>query len=333
MQTKRLAFLILIGLSGPALAANEKPFEPDMVAIKAGQFTMGSNSWKTTSPEHTVSIKAFKMAKYEVTVKEFAQFINATDYKAPRQCIQMAGNPWFASLAGSWNANTLSRSRFEPVTCIGPKDAEAYLKWMSKETGKKYRLPTEAEWEYAHRAGSTHKYPFGNNEELACRYGNIADRSTEAAIKRDYDGLDSKSHVGVAPCDDKSDYASIVGMYEPNAFGLYDTLGNIAEFVQDCKKPNYVGAPADGTAVIDAKCEARVNRGGNWHWEGWAAYRRGDMPLDVIGALEGFRVALDMDGAPESAVKTPPSAFAIELAAEQQKEREKRSKRAALPAS
>lgn len=333
MQAKRLTFLILMGLAGHALAANEKPFEPDMVAIKAGQFTMGSSNWKSTSPERTVSIKAFKMGKYEVTVKEFAQFIRATNYKAPNQCIQMAGNPWFASMAGNWNANTLSRSRFEPVTCIGPKDAEAYLAWMAKETGKKYRLPTEAEWEYAHRAGSTRKYPFGNNEELACRYGNIADRSAEAAIKRDYDGLDSKSHVGVAPCDDKSDYASIVGMYEPNAFGLHDTLGNISEFVQDCKKPDYAGAPADGSAVVEAKCEERANRGGNWHWEGWAAYRRGGMPEDFIGALEGFRVALDVDGAAEDEAKSAPSAFAIELTAEQQKEREKRSKRAEIPAS
>jgi formylglycine-generating enzyme required for sulfatase activity len=337
MPTTRFAFrfslFTLMGLAGHALAANEKPFEPEMVAIKAGQFTMGSNHWKSTSPEHTVSVKAFKLGKYEVTVKEFAQFVNATSYKAPRQCIQMAGNPWFASMAGSWNANTLSRSRFEPVTCIGPKDAEAYLKWMAAETGKPYRLPTEAEWEYAHRAGSTRKYPFGNNEELACRYGNIADRSAEAAFKRDYDGLESKSHVGVSPCDDKSDYASIVGMYEPNAFGLYDTLGNVSEFVQDCMKPNYAEAPADGSAAVEAKCGTRVNRGGNWHWEGWAAYRRGGMPEDVIGALEGFRVALDMDGSADETAPGAPCAFAVELAAEQRKEREKRGQRAEIPAS
>lgn len=333
MHTKRLTFLILIGLAGHAFGATEKPFEPELVAIKAGQFSMGSNKWKSTSPERTVAVKAFRMGKYEVTVKEFAQFINATGYKAPRQCMQMAGNPWFASMAGSWNANTLSHSRFEPVTCIGVKDAQAYIAWMNKETGKKYRLPTEAEWEYAHRAGSPHKYPFGNNESLACRYGNIGDRSAEAAIKRDYDGLESKNHVGVAPCDDKSDYASIVGMYEPNAFGLHDTLGNVSEFVQDCMKMGYAGAPADGSAVQADKCDERVNRGGNWHWEGWAAYRRGAMPLDLIGALEGFRVALDIDGAPAEAAKSAPSAFAIELAAEQHKEREKRSKRAELPAS
>ena len=333
MPFKRLGFLVLMCCASQAWAANEKPFEPEMVAIKAGQFTMGSNKWKSTSPEHTVSVKAFHMGKYEVTVREFSQFINATGYKAPRQCIQMAGNPWFASMAGSWNANTLSHSRFEPVTCIGPKDAEAYIKWMAKETGKKYRLPTEAEWEYAHRAGSPHKYPFGNNEELACRYGNIADRSAEAAFKRDYNGLESNTHVGVAPCDDKSDYASIVGMYQPNAFGLHDTLGNVSEFVQDCMKPNYTGAPSDGKAVIDAKCESRANRGGNWHWEGWAAYRRGGAPEDFVGALEGFRVALDMDGPAEAVVKSAPSAFAVELAAEQQKEREKRRKRAEIPAS
>ncbi|QNA89944.1 formylglycine-generating enzyme family protein [Massilia sp. Dwa41.01b] len=326
------AFLVLTGPGAHALAADDKPFEPETMAIPAGSFTMGSNYWKSTSPERAVQVKAFRMGKYEVTVREFGRFVNATGYRAPRQCIQMAGNPWFASMAGSWNANTLSRSRYEPVTCIGPKDAEAYLAWMSKETGKKYRLPTEAEWEYAHRAGSTRKYPFGNNEELACRYGNIADRSAEAAFKRDYDGLDSKSHVGVAPCDDKSEYASIVGMYEPNAFGLHDTLGNVSEFVQDCFKPGYTGAPADGSAAVEAKCVARVNRGGNWHWEGWAAYRRGDMPEDLVGALEGFRVALDVDDADDVVATAATSEFAAELADARQKERDRRSQRAAIKA-
>lgn len=332
MYTKRLTILVLLGLAGHAMAEGEKPFEPEMVTIKAGKFTMGSNNWKSSSPEHSVSVKAFKMGKYEVTVKQFGQFIAATNYKAPRQCTQMAGNPLFASMAGSWNANTLSHSRFEPVTCIGYKDVQAYITWLARETGKKYRLPTEAEWEYAHRAGSMQKYPFGNNESLACRYGNIADRSADAAFKRDYNGLDSKLYSGVAPCDDKADYASIVGMYEPNAFGLHDTLGNVSEFVQDCMKPDYTGAPADGSAVTDAACKSHVVRGGTWHWEGFGAYRRMGMEDSFVGALEGFRLALDIDGAPEQA-KQAPSSFALELAAEQQKERDKRSKRAEIPAS
>ena len=122
-------------------------------------------------------------------------------------------------------------------------------------------------------------------------------------------------------------------MYEPNAFGLYDTLGNIAEYVRDCMKTGYTGAPVDGSAVTDPTYETRITRGGSWHWEGLGAHSRVGLRADFVGTLEGFRVALDIDGAPEKGSTSTPSASAWELAAEQQKERDKRSKRAEIPAS
>lgn len=318
------AFLLLFAqtaLAAPALA----PIEPQMVTIQGGEFLMGSARAATTQPVHKVALKAFRIGKYEVTAAEFQRFVEATRYKGPRMCLQMASKRWFASVPNEFvdGATLQSLSKFEPATCIGWNGADAYVKWLAKETGKKYRLPSEAEWEYASRAGSTQRYFFGNDETQACRYANLADRSAEAAIRRDFDGLESRDHVGVMPCDDKAGYASIVGMYEPNAFGLHDTLGNIAEYVQDCEHDSYAGAPADGSAWVDTGCKARVLRGGSWHWRAYHASHRGALPADFVGALEGFRVAQDFDGAPPAG--TAPGEFALELAAAQTAERARRA--------
>lgn len=313
-------------------ATKAPPIEPPMVAIKGGEFMMGSLRDSMSQPVHAVVIKPFRMGKYEVTAEEFRRFVEATGYKTSRMCIQLASKNWFANVPNEFVAATTlqSVSKFEPATCIGWNGASAYVKWLAKETGKKYRLPTEAEWEYAHRAGSNGRYFFGNDETQACRYGNLADRSADAAVRRDF-GLESKEHVGVIPCDDKAEYASIVGMYEPNAFGLHDTLGNIAEFVEDCGRDDYQGAPKDGSAWIDSACKDRGLRGGSWHWRGFHATKRGSMGPDFIGGLEGFRIAEDIGSA--TPVDGKASAFEIELADAQKAERARRAARPELKRS
>ncbi|HEX8611635.1 MAG TPA: SUMF1/EgtB/PvdO family nonheme iron enzyme [Telluria sp.] len=325
-----LLFLANAAVAEPALA----PIEPQMVTIKAGDFLMGSVRSANTQPVRSVALKSFRIGKYEVTAAEFQRFAEATRYKAPRMCLQMASKRWFTSVPNEFvdGATLQSLSKFEPATCIGWNGAQAYVAWLAKETGKKYRLPSEAEWEYASRAGSSARYFFGNEETQACRYANLADRSAEAAIRRDFDGLESREHVGVMPCDDKAGYASIVGMYEPNAFGLHDTLGNIAEFVQDCEHDTYAGAPADGSAWVEAACKTRVVRGGAWHWRGYHASHRGAVPADFIGAMEGFRVAEDI-GSPASAAAaaSAPGPFGLELAEAQKQERARRAAIADIP--
>jgi formylglycine-generating enzyme required for sulfatase activity len=329
-MSKQIALMSTLLLLGAHVAAADKvlPIEPPMVTIKAGEFMMGSARRAESQPVHAVAIKSFRMGKYEVTAAEFQRFVEATRYKAPRMCTQMASKSWFVAVPGEYPvATTLqSISKFEPATCIGWTGADAYVKWLAKETGKKYRLPTEAEWEYAHRAGSTQRYFFGNDETQACRYANLADRSAQAAVRRDF-ALESKDHVGVIPCDDKAEYASIVGMYEPNDFGLYDTLGNIAEFLQDCEHDDYNGAPRDGSAWVSGACKERGLRGGAWHWRGFHATLRGSMEPDFIGSVEGFRIAEDL-GAAAPAADAKPSAFEVELAQAQRIERERRG---ALP--
>lgn len=328
---KRMLLLSVVWCwSSGALAANKAAYmEPPMATIPGGEFFMGSERRENSKPVRKVAVKPFRMGKYEVTAAEFQLFVNATEYRTPRNCTQMAGKRWFASVPNEYvPGKTLrSESDFEPVTCIGWNAADAYVKWLARETGKKYRLPTEAEWEYAHRAGSSHRYFFGNDELQVCRYGNLADRSAEAAIKRDFDGLDSKEHVGVMPCDDKAEYASIVGMYEPNAFGLYDTLGNVSEFVQDCYQANLQGAPNDGSARQAAECKERVVRGGSWHWRAEHYARRSMTDMASVGSVAGFRIAEDVDSSAAPLLGKPePSEFETRLAEAQRLERERRAR-------
>jgi len=329
--------------------ANEKPstlpIEPLMKTLPGGQFSMGTDGEvlagrahqlqpiKTSSPAHQVSIKPFRMGMYEVTVKEFSRFVAATNYAAPTSCIQMASKEWFDKIDGSWAGNKHSASEFEPVTCIGWEGAKAYTKWLAKETGKNYRLPTEAEWEYAAKANTTGTFYWGEEADRAkaCTYANVADRSAEAAIKRDYDGLESINHIGVLACDDQSDYASIVGMYQANTFGLYDMIGNINEFVEDCFTRGYENAPVDGSARLDGDCKKRTLRGGSWHWPVQASIQRGSTNSDFIGSLEGFRVVEEISAVEaEKALRKPKtmakaSDFELALKTAQNKERQLRA--------
>lgn len=297
---RRFSLLLMTGLSAELYAA-DPVIEPIMVNIPTGQLTWVVAAADSTAPqteagpgELKVTLPAFRMGKHEVTVKEFGHFIAATGYAAPTRCIQMNSKEWFAETPASWKQNKHSGSDFEPVTCIGWSAAQAYVEWLAKTTGKSYRLPSEAEWEYAARAGTTTDYYWGDDPARSCTYANIADQEAEAAIKRDYDGLESKDHVGVVPCDDQQGYASIVGMYQPNAFGLHDMIGNISEFTQDCFNESHKGAASDGSARLTGKCEDRVVRGGSWHWGPFPAAQRVGWRINFVGSLEGFRVAEDL---------------------------------------
>lgn len=313
----------LLVLGTRAVAADRiMPIEPPMVDIKGGEFMMGSMRRENSQPVHAVTLKPFRMGKYEVTAEEFRRFVQATGYQTPAKCFQFElEKEWLANQPNHQisAATPFSSSKFQPAVCVGWAGADAYVKWLAQATGKHYRLPTEAEWEYAHRAGSSHRYFYGNDESLACRYANLADRSAAAALKRDFGTV--AEHVGVTPCDDKAGYASIVGMYQANAFGLHDTLGNVAEYVQICARPDYRDAAADGRAPAAGDCSQRVLRGGAWHFRG-PHFSERLLVNDFVGFLEGFRVAQNIG---TDAAVTKPSAFEIALAEAQKIERARRS--------
>ena len=141
------------------------------------------------------------------------------------------------------------------MVCLNWADAQAYVQWLGAETGGRYRLPSEAEWEYAARGGTTTSRYWGNGSSLQCGYANGGD----ASAKRVYPAWT------VASCDDGVIHTASVGSYDANAFGLFDMLGNVAEWTADCWHRTYAGAPSAGSAwTRGGNCSRRVLRGGSW---------------------------------------------------------------------
>ena len=198
---------------------------PEMVVIPAGSFTMGSNDGaKDERPPHKVTIaKPFAVGKFEVTFAEWEACISGGGCTANRT---PSDEGW-------------GKER-RPVINVSWTDAQQYVAWLSKKTGKTYRLLTESEWEYAARAGTTTQYAWGDGI-----------------------GKGNANCVGCGSQWDKKQTAP-VGSFKPNAFGLYDMHGNAREWVEDSYHPTYEGAPADGSAWTTGGMSSRVLRGGSW---------------------------------------------------------------------
>ncbi|MGV0034841.1 MAG: formylglycine-generating enzyme family protein [Candidatus Azotimanducaceae bacterium WSBS_2022_MAG_OTU7] len=229
---------------------------PEMVVIPAGQFQMGSNR-HNEKPVHTVTIaKPFAMAKTEVTFAEYDAFAQATN----------------RALAGDDGWGRGSR----PVINVDWEGATAYAGWLSDKTGKVYRLPSESEWEYAARAGSTTKYSWGDSINCSqARYGHHSDYSGDCGNERK---------------------TAVVGSFSANPFGLQDMHGNVYEWTQDCWNASYSGAPASGSAWTSGDCSRRVLRSGSWGFEPdylRSAYRSGVI-ASFRGNFGGFRLAQDL---------------------------------------
>jgi formylglycine-generating enzyme required for sulfatase activity len=190
----------------------------ELVVIPAGSFDMGSPT-EYENPVHRVTIaKPFAIGRYEVTFNEWDK------------CVEDGGCKYRPD-DREWGRGD------RPVINISWLDAKAFVTWLSQKTGKTYRLPTEAEWEYAARGGTTSAYWWGR--EPGSRQANCRECNTG-----------------------ESQRTSPVGSYKPNAFGLYDTAGNAAEWIEDCWNDNYRSAPSNGTAWTSGQCRLRVLRGG-----------------------------------------------------------------------
>ena len=167
---------------------------------------------------------------------------------------------------------------------------------MSRKTGHSYRLLAEAEWEYIARAGTATQAFWGNNEKRACEYGNGVDltlvgKFPDAKWESPAPHNPNPGHVML--CYDGQVFTARVGSYKPNAFGLYDTSGNVFEWVADCWSANYDGAPTDGSPRTDGDCKDRVNRGGSWtsNPTGMRSAYRGKDATSLHVLDLGFRVA------------------------------------------
>jgi len=231
---------------------------PEMVVVPAGEFVMGSNDGDAEKPAHRVVIQQpFAVGKFEVTFEE-----------------------WDVCVAdGGCNSNPNPDDRGwgrgrRPVINVSWNDAREYVLWLAHRTGKPYRLLTEAEWEYAARAGSRAKYTWG--DEAGKNRANCRGCSSQ--------------------WDDK--HTAPVGVFQSNAFGLHDMHGNVWEWVEDCWHVDYTGAPKDGTAWLAACTDnLRVLRGGSWADGAHSARssNRGRNSAERRGVPTGFRVARTLD--------------------------------------
>jgi formylglycine-generating enzyme required for sulfatase activity len=269
---------------------------PVMVVLPPGSFTMGSPASEPgrdvgEGPQHDVRIaKLFAVGEFQVTVDEFKAFVTATGYDAGSTCYAWNGKSWELQSGRSWRDPGFAQTGSHPVACVNWNDAQAYAKWLSGKTGKSYRLPSEAEWEYAARGrtapGSYPRYFFGDSEADFCKYGNGADQTAQKQIPGAEDWK-------VLPCSDGYAYTSPVGSFRPNDFGLFDMHGNVWQWVVDCYHENYTGAPKDGSAWTGGVCETRILRGSSWDDDlrYLRAANRGSLSPDKRGSSLGFRLA------------------------------------------
>ena len=260
---------------------------PDMVVVPAGDFSMGSPPGEAgrndnEGPQHKVSIAPFALGKYEVTRKEFAAYaLTSTDLS--NGCLIWNGKAWDTDETKSWRDPGFPQADDHPVTCVSLEDAKKYGNWLSRKTGYEYRLASEAEWEYAARAGTKTARFWGDEPDSACGFANVADLTAKAS----YPGLTTHD------CKDEYVRTAPVGSFQANGFGLYDMLGNVMEWTGDCWNGKYVGAPEDGSAWETGSCSARAARGGSWLGRPRflrSAIRYEYVSLFRLGTL-GFRVA------------------------------------------
>ncbi len=211
---------------------------PEMVVVPAGEFVMGSpddesDHEQDESPQHQVTIpKAVAIGKFEVTRGQYGEFVNATGYDTGTSCSQWNGTRYVPTTDSNFLYPGIEQTTDHPATCLSWRDSKAFANWLSKRTGFNYRLLTEAEWEYAARAGSD--APFST--------GTILDATTV-----------NFNSSGTRP----------VGQHGANDFGLFDMQGNVWEWTEDCYAKSYDQAPSDGSAFVTAGCD-RTYRGGAW---------------------------------------------------------------------
>ena len=215
---------------------------PEMVVITPGRFVMGSprdesSREESEGPPRMVTLAApFAAGKFEVTFDEWDACV------ADAGCANVKDEGW-------------GRGQRPAINMSYPQ-AVAYSEWLTRKTGKPYRLLSEAQWEYAARAGTQEATWWGQDAARACRFANVSDQARKRAYQLSTDAFE---------CDDGDGSTAPVGAFKPNAFGLHDMLGNVWEWVEDCHNGSFQGAPTDGAVWNEGNCNRRMTRGGSWY--------------------------------------------------------------------
>jgi formylglycine-generating enzyme required for sulfatase activity len=268
---------------------------PEMVALAAGEFMMGSPEDEHGRqdveglPRRVVISRPFAIGKFEVTVDEFSTFVTETGMTVGNLCRVIVEHEGRTAVWGppeaSFRQPGFAVTGTQPVVCISWHEAQAYAAWLKRRTGKPYRLPTEAEWEYAARAGTKTKYSFGDDENALCAYAKFADLGSSLGWR----GGCRSDIVAFGPLP--------VGTLKPNPWGIFDMHGNAWEWVEDCWTSVASEIPTDGSAFSrPGSCEVGVIRGGSW--AAGTPRQRSATRFPAVTARHfqhfGFRVALTL---------------------------------------
>ncbi len=296
-----------------------------LVLIPAGEFLMGAklsveevygqfpggpkdaSYYKAEHPRHKVRItRPFYMGAHEVTVGDYKEFVETTNYKTSAEIgspsegfgLEKGGyslgldesNTWAPIKGLSWRNPGFPQTDRHPVVCVSWRDAQAFCDWLNKKECKRYRLPSEAQWEYACRAGTGTVFSWGDSADEGKGHLNGAGKEGKPN-GRDWEAPYWESHFNF---DDGNKGTSPAGHYRPNSFGLYDMHGNANEWCQDWYARDYYEKSPSDDPTGPTSGSLRVVKGGCWYYGAWfnrAACRLGDQP-GIHGAVLGFRVVL-----------------------------------------
>jgi formylglycine-generating enzyme required for sulfatase activity len=315
-MTMRLCFPLLLLMFGASvcaaddMAVDNRAVEsfrdcetcPELVRIPAGSFTMGSTPAQTTAAEvpdararnehPPVAMRIerpFAIGRYEVTIGEFRAFAEDTGFEPAPGCFGLNGRAWAMDPAATWDAPGYPVDDRYPAACLTAGDYQQYVDWLSEKTGRRYRFPSEAEWEYVAGLGSeSPPRSFHRDDADACNLFNAADKQ----FADNFDG-----EWPAFACDDGYPITSPTGNFPANKLGMFDVLGNTAEITGDCFVIGHEGRPTDGSARRTQPCGALVFKGGSWAAEpGFLrpAFRVAATP-DVRGNGFGLRVVRELD--------------------------------------
>ena len=297
-----LAAIILFALPATAVEISlkdESVFRdcadcPEMVVIPRGRYDMGYDGGiseeRYDGPVHSVSItRSFALGRFEITTAQFRRFVDTTGHETPNDCRVITEDGMRNTPGLSWRNPGYGRPPLddEPVACITWPDAKAYVNWLAKKTGQPYRLPTEAEWEYVAHDRNNHTFAWGEDPDDGCAYANIYDQSGRNPLR-------PNTPVN---CDDGFALASPVGSFPPNSFGIYDIIGNVWEWVEDCYVAPYSDQPTDGSAyLLREGCTVRSVRGGCYttQTQRLRPTFRGRDEESLVTQVFGLRIARDL---------------------------------------
>jgi formylglycine-generating enzyme required for sulfatase activity len=299
--------LLLLTAAAPPTSFQDCTTCPTMVTIPAGSATLGSTPQERASagivplfgdregPTWRVTFaRPYAIGRTEVTRGQYRVFVEATRRPDPSSCgvHEPKGDTWGPQPDYNWRKPGFAQDDNHPAICIGWDDANAYAAWLAKTTGKPYRLPTDSEWEYAARGGSTTAWYWGDAPEVGCTSANLLSAGTVAALGW------PKSVAGRLVCSDRRSFTMPVASFAANPFGLFDMAGNAFEWAADCNTPDNRGAPADGSVRSGGDCTRHYLKGGAFHTPFWltrSAVRGAPVPGDLRMFAMGFRVARSLN--------------------------------------